>query len=449
MSVSDAQYEEWLADIDSVRVLLAELDYSGGTAYVATAPFISTPNDSDPNRVYDDILEEAVDATTRIDGLVSFGEVGLINDGELNPWIDRAWNGWPIRLYLGDPTWSRDDFRLWARGVNGGISTAQIGRLAFRMLDTSAGLDVEIDTGDLPNENGPIPLALGSVYNAPAFLLQPAPYEFKASFLPVLELTPKDNGNPIPHTDNLSNGSFEIPSGLVGTLTVDIEEQNNTPALVAQWVANEYGVVIDTIDLPDYTVGLYYKNRVSGRKILDDLCEGIGAYWYINRVGEMVIRQQTVPTEASAVILGDDIAQDQVRLTETQSPWRDYSLQYKQNHNTLTTVADTVNDTEAERLKRQWQEDRQRQSVDDYPLAESVTRPSVLQSQADAATEVARVLSIRSVRRDIWSIETFTPQVNEGDAVTVEVDLMAGKVGRVISIARSPTRGETSLEVWI
>jgi len=451
--MTDAQYQAWLTDLTVERILLAELVHAGGVEYVATAPYISRPGDSDPNRPYDDILTTAVDISTRIDGLISFGEVSLLDDGSVSDWVVRAWRGHPIRLYLGGPGWPRDDFRLLARGRNGGVTESRRGSLTFAMEDESSVLDEAIDTGDLPDDAGPVPLALGSVYNAPAYLLQPAPYAFKASYLPVNGLAPKDNGNPISHTANLSGGSFELSASIVGTLTVDIEEPHNTPQQVCEWVAGQYGISVSEISLPAYVIGLYYNSEVTGRQILDELCEGLGAYWYLNALGELVVRQHVEPSGTPDITLvSDEIVYDQIRLSETQPPWRGLTLRWGRNHSTLTTVAGTIEDNqpaEAARLRREWRESAASQSVTDYPLAERATRDSAIQSVGDAVTERDRLLMLRSVRREVWSIEAFLPPVHVGQTIVVEHPRLIGRVGRIIGVSRSPTRGATNLEVWL
>lgn len=447
--MNDTQYENWLADLSASRIVLAELHHSGGVEYVATAPFISRPTDQAPNRAYNDILVKAVDISTRIDGLVGFGEVELLDDGEVTHWVDYAWQGHPIRLLLGAPAWPLDDFRLIAKGRNGGISDARRGVLSFVMEDESSVLDERIDTGQLPDDAGPVPLALGSVFNAPAYLLTPDPYEFKASFLACAALTPKDNGNPVGHTDNLANGSFVLSSGLVGTLTVDIEEQHNTPAAVCQWVANHYGVPLGAIEMPSYTVGLYYNGEVTGRQILDELCEGLGAYWFLDALGRLEVRQHIEAVSAELTLVSDDIAYDQIRLAETQAPWRGLTLRFRRNYSPLSTVAGAVSDTQAARLRTEWRESRATQDVSDYPLAERSERNSVIQSATDAATERDRLLNLRSVRREVWAIEAFLAPARVGMPLAVDHPRLAGRVGRVTSESRSPTRGVNNLEVWV
>jgi len=446
------QYEAWLADLSAPRVVLCELDHAGGTENVSSHPYISKPTDSTPNRIYDDLLVEAVDIETRIDGLISFGEITLIDDGSITDWVDRAWQGHEIRLYLGGPDWSRDDFRLHAQGINGGITSARRGEITFEMIDQSAKLDEPIDTGSLPDDAGPVPLALGKVYNAPAFRSSTTTLEYTASYLAVTALTPKDIGNTVPHTDDLASGTFTLNNATNGELTVDIEEQHNTPALIAQWVASEYGITVGEIDMPAYTVGLYYSSEVTGRQILDDLCNGLGAYWYLDPLGQLVMRQHVVPIAADVTLYGDDIEDGQIELSETQAPWKSLNLRFGRNYAPLRTVAGVIEDnnaTEAARLKREWSESEASQTMTDYPLAEDVTRDSCISNSADAVTERDRLMAIRAVRRDVYSIDAFMPIVEVGQSSAVEHPRMAGRLGRIISVSRSPTRGITSLEVWV
>ncbi|RXE48696.1 hypothetical protein [Chromohalobacter israelensis] len=449
--MTDTDYEAWLADLSATRCVLCELDYAGGSEYVASRPFISRPTDSDPNRVYDDLLAEAVDIETRTDGLISFGEISLIDDGSLWRWVNRAWQGYPIRLYLGGPDWSRDDFRLHARGINNGITAARRGELAFEMIDQSAALDEPIDTGSLPDDAGPVPLALGRVYNAPLFRVSSTSLTYRASYLAAAALTPKDSGNPVPHSESLAGGTVTLDNAPGDALTVDIIEAHDTPAEIAQWVADRYGLTVGEIALPGYAVGLYYDAAVTGRQILDELCQGLGAYWYLDALGQLVMRQHVIPNTADVVISVDDIEDGQIGLVSTEPPWSSLTLQWGRNYAPLRSVAGVIEDgnaTEAARLKRTWSESVGTQSVTDHPLADDATRSSCIQTAADAATERDRLLGIRTMRADVWEIDAFLPPVHVGMSIEIDHPLTLGMIGRLVSVSRAPTRSVTTIQAW-
>ncbi|RTR01935.1 hypothetical protein [Halomonas nitroreducens] len=450
--MTDADYAAWLADHAAPRVVLCEMEHGAGTEFLASHPYISRPTDAVPNRVYDDLLAEAIDIETRADARLSFGEVRLVNDGALDAWLGYAWTGHAIRLYLGGPGWSRDDFRLHARGINQGISGARRGELVFSMVDQSARLDEPLDTGTLPLGGGPVPLALGSVYNAPAYRVSTTALTYRASYLAATALTPKELGNTVPHTDDLAGGAFTLDNAPGGALTVDIQQADDTPAEVVAWVAAQYGLTVAENGLSGYTVGLYYAGPVSGRQILDDLCRGQGGYWYLDALGQLVVRQHQVPTVAELTLAPDDVLFGSLELVETQQPWASLTLRWGRNAAPLREVAGTIeaNDaSEAERLKREWRESVATQALPDYPLAEEVTRASPLSVAADAATERDRLLALRAVRRDVWRLEAFLPEADVGQAIAVEVGALSGRLGRVIAVRRSPTRGITTLEVWV
>jgi len=451
--MTDAEYNDWLSDLAAPRVVLCELDYAGGTEYLANRPYISKPTDDPPNRIYDDLIAEAIDITTRIDGEIEFGEIQLINDGEITHWSTRAWEGHAIRLYLGGPGWPLADFRLHAQGINAGINTDRRGELSFDMVDQSALFDEPIDTGRLPDDAGPVPLALGTVYNAPAFRTSDGTqYEYKASYLPCVSLTPKEGGSTsLNVTTHPAEGRFVLDAPTSLDLTVDIAETHNTPALLAGWVADYYGITVGEIALPAYAAGLYYSSEVTGRQVLDDLCSGLGAYWYLNALGALVVRQHVIPATPEVVIDVDDIEYDRIAMVETQQPWRQLTLHWGRNYapvRTLAAIVETDTPTAAARLQREWSSSVATQPVDDHPQAEAITRDSCIQDETDAATERDRLLTLRCVRADVWEMDARFPPVFLGQGVEIDHPRTSGLIGLIISVSRSPTRSTTTLQVW-
>lgn len=451
MSISEGQYLAWLAKTNVTRMLLAELHHAEGIEYVATGPFMSLPSDTDPNRPYIACIKKAVDVTTRTDGNTTFGEVTLIGDQLAADWLDLKWPGHPIKLFLGAPDWARDDFRLLAQGRNGGIREGKRGALTLRMNDESSVLDEVIDTGQLPDDAGPVPLALGSVYNAPLTRIDTQTLTYRGSYLPVTSIAAKANGAMLTHSTDAAAGTVTL-NDQFGDITGDIEEPHNTPQKIVEWVAAHYDLAISDIDLPPYRVGLFYKGEVTGRQILNAVKEGLGAYWYLNEFNELVIRQDKAPVTADVTIVRDDIFYNKLTLSETEQPWRSLTLRWGRNYSPLSNVAATLDENspaEATRLRTEWRESYASQTVSGYPMAERITVDSIIQDEADAITERDRLLGEHSTQRNTWSIQARFPPVFAGQGAAVDHGRLQGKLGRLINVGRSPTKGVTNLGVRV
>jgi len=167
MAISDAQYEAWLADENQERCILVEAEYSGSnTEYISTFAFVSAPLDTPANIAYDEIIKAVPEIDSSIDGEVTIGKILVSNiDGVLDSWVTRAWRGWPLRVYLGDPVWDRDDFRLIVKGINGGISAPRQDEISFEIRDKRELLQEVVQT-NLMAGGEPKPLSLGTVFNA-------------------------------------------------------------------------------------------------------------------------------------------------------------------------------------------------------------------------------------------------------------------------------------------
>lgn len=118
--ITDVDYKAWLARDGEIRCVLVEIDcYSAGSAitrYLSNTHFDSRPSDSPANQGYEDILiavprfkssiGEALGGITTI----SIGEIDIDNaGGERDTWLNDAWDGRGVRMYLGSPAWAKAD----------------------------------------------------------------------------------------------------------------------------------------------------------------------------------------------------------------------------------------------------------------------------------------------------------------------------------------------------
>lgn len=451
--ITDAQYAAWLRHPNVDRVVLCELHHADGVEYVANKPYLSKPTDSAPNRIYDDLLAEANDIETRLDGQVSFGDITLIDSGELFGWFDRAWHGHDIRLYLGQGDWSLDDFRLLAVGRNNGITDATNGRLTFEMTDRSEDLEAVIETGELPDDAGPVPLLLGKVFNVPTHRVSTQTLRYRVSYLPLIAVQPRDNGVSVGHAKHLASGEFTLDNNTNGTITASAHEAHDTPSQVVSWVADHYGLEVAEVAMPEITVGLYFDVETSGSEILERLCSGLGGYWFLDRLGRLVVRQLAQPSGfTSEVITPDDMTYQGTTLETVDYPWRSLTYRWGENHATLSEVAGVVHDQDpnlAKRLQEPWRSLKTTLDQPRYPQALEEERDSVITERADAEEEARRLLALRSTRREIWGIDTFLPMLDVGQVVEVDHPRMRGRPALVTAVSLTPGQGRSRIEVWV
>lgn len=452
MAITDQQYQQWLSQPNQPRVVLAELEHSAGTEYVSSRPYISKPTDSDPNRIYDDLLQGELEISARLDSQLELGALDLVDDGSITHWVNRRWRGYAVVLKLGDPSWSLDDFRVIARQTNGGVIDARRGKLQLGIYDASAQLQQEIQRPELPNGQ-PVPLVLGQVFCAPATRISTSTLTYRVSWLPATSLVVRDgNGPVISHSADYASGQFVASAYSPRTLMCEVVEPHQTPAQIIQWVADQYSIPLTSgLSLPGYTLGLRYDGSVTGAQVLDDVCTAIGGHWQINALGELVVRVFELPgPEPDLVIDADDIEFGQIALTETQEPLKALTLNYARNHNPISEVAGSISATDAERLNSEWLAVSGSNPEGNYPLAPDQTLDTALQTQAHALTERNRRLQIKSLRHDVYRITVLRPglQNTVGQSVRVDHPRLTGRIGRVISSRSNPLRDKTELEIW-
>jgi hypothetical protein len=123
MPISLATYNAWVADPDAERIILMRLKAWTGAAessfYISSAPFASSPDDADPDKVFNPVLDSSLTVKYAIpffeEGQTEsgFGEINIDNtDHSLDAWIDYDFGGRELLILWGDPAWTLDDFMV-------------------------------------------------------------------------------------------------------------------------------------------------------------------------------------------------------------------------------------------------------------------------------------------------------------------------------------------------
>src|SRR5688500_7315631 len=146
MPISDAEFDAWLKADDKRRVLLIEAKaYSGGaevTRYLSDKGFVSEPTDTPADTVYDDVVTEVPYFTSRIaevftgSSQAAWGDVRITNEnGDRSDWLDDAWDGREVAIYIGDGEWEKADFRTILNGFSADLVAPGRSSLALRIRD--------------------------------------------------------------------------------------------------------------------------------------------------------------------------------------------------------------------------------------------------------------------------------------------------------------------------
>lgn len=467
--MTDEDYQAWLQESQASRVLLVEMEHSAGTVYLATTDFISLPDDTDPNRIYDDALVSAVDIPSRIDSHLNIGDIKVIDDGtEVFENAGWYWStllcmGYAIRLYLGGADWSRDDFRLVAKVVNGGIRSSKRGIATFQVIDSRAEFSQPLHTAHLTSGK-PEPITLGLPFNVkPALKTDASSPVYKLNSGAITSSSVRVNGiSETPSATDYPIGELTLTARPNGNLTIDPVETNDTAKKMVEWVCARYGLTTDISSLnalPTYELGLYYSTETQAKRVLDDIALSVGGYWRFNLNNQVQMLQILEPDpNEDLIIQQDDIVENGVNLERVEQPCKKVTINYKRNFSVVDrdSVSALVasNPTLAKEMTEQWQQVTVENVVTNHPLAQDKIINTYITNSVDAAIEANRQAMLRGVRREIWSVECFVAPalVLVGETVKVTYDKFGfenGRNGLVISVEKTLTNNRIRLLIWL
>lgn len=491
MSISDAQYAAWLASDNQHRVILCEAQcYSGAavvTRYMATRPFVSTPTDTPANQAYDDLITSIPTFTRRMSEALegqttqSWGDIELINtDGALDSWLDDGWDGRSLKLYLGDPSWPKADFRLILNGVSADITARDQKTLAIKARDKTFALNVPIQTnliaGTTANKDKPVPLLFGECYNIEPPLIDAALHKYQYHDGAAFGVsTVYDNGVSVGFTDTPGSGTFVLTASPAGQITCDAKGAKpggtylSAVADILQHIVTTHSAIVSgDLDSASFTamntaapqtVGLYIKERQNIIPALDDLVKSVGGFWGFSRAGLLQLGVLIAPAGAPALSIDADMVVERgISVKRRDLPLAQYTLGWKRNWTVQKSgLAGSVTEARKAELADDYQSITKTNAsvLTKYLLADKPDRiGTLLVVSGDADTEAQRRVTLRNVVRKVFELDTFTApfQVELGQVVQIthpRFGMGAGVLGVVVGFDEEPTLNRLKLEVWL
>lgn len=275
MAISDAQYTAWLKSQSAVRCILVEVDVKTGgsviTRYLSNQGYVTGSSDSPANTSYSPRIVGGIQISRKIniDGNVSmsFGDIELNNtDGSLDSWVDDYWANRSLRIYLGDVSWARSDFRQVMGGITTGIDTRRRDRINIKLSDKLQRLNNPVSEvklgGSTSRADDLVPLLFGECHNIEPLLVDPAVFEYQVHNGPiegVFEV--RDNGIPVPYSSTPATGKFRLDNAPSGTVTCSAQGYAPTQNFLQRsqefdnvyWTKSNSSIVANGATAPDGT----------------------------------------------------------------------------------------------------------------------------------------------------------------------------------------------------
>lgn len=489
MAISDAQYAAWLKADNQTRVLLVEAEaYSGGstvTRYMATHGFVTTPTDSPASTAYEDIVLEVPQIRSQMAealrgrSLVSYGDIDIDNSsGARDSWLTEAWDGRPVRLYVGDPSWSKADFRLVFSGTVEDIQARDSATLTLRIRDRQRLLDVPACTtligGTDSTKDARRPICYGEVKNIRPVLIDSATrkYAVHDGQIQAVDAVYVDGASTASYTADLSAGTITLTAALTGALTADVRGSKtggvyvSTAADIAQRLVTERTTLtsgdIDSASISalntaiSATMGLYVaQDNATVLQALDTLLLGIGGYYAVGRDGKLTVGQFAAPSGAAVLTLdADDVEENSVELVRRILPSKSVRLGYARFWDVSNNGATSLTEAQRERLQQPYLVAKATNTLVGHILAvDEDLQPTCLLSGAAASTEASRQASLWGQLRYVYRLAGFTAaqQVKLGDVIALNLGrfgLSGATLARVVGLRESLTGGRIELEVF-
>ena len=489
MAISDAEYKTWLANPEEDRLMLAEVkaysEASEVTRYLGSRFYHTGAADSPANTTYLGRLVGSPAFTVAMSeafggrSFISIGSIEIDNsDGELDSWITDAWDGRDATIKIGDPAWEISDFRTILTGLVDRLAIQDDLTLELTLRDRQRQLDVPIQTtliGSGPNEDSPIPLCYGEVFNITPVLINDTTHEYQVhegQIEDVVAVYEDGVATSLTVTEDLSNGKFTLSAAPSGALTCDIKGHDPSgvyktkPGDVLREIVCR--VLTDPGDLDttafttmntdaDYTIGIYISAR---ENLLDVVDQILPAAWYygFDRAGLFTLAVLKDPSAGSSVLTIDDLeTHGDLGITKADVPsWRT-RVGYKKCWSTNTSPASTATESHSAWLLNEFSliEKSEDASIKTTHLLaqDPDLYPSMIAGSANATTEAARLQTLFGTQRYTYTVSAYVApyQVEIGDVVTItddRFDLGAGVDCRVTGLTEFFIDNRIELELW-
>lgn len=496
------QLKNWLKTPNHIRRILVEVsgvyNPSGGstaTYYFSNGAYTSSPSDTPANTSYLPYIIGGVSFAENfsIDGSfsVSYGDIELLNyDGKNDNYLNLIWTKKEINIYLGDPSWSKSDFKLIFKGMVADLISRDRSVLNLVLTDKLQALGTSISEATFTtNETTTpelIPLTFGECFNVTPKLVNKTTLEYQVHtglIEDIIEV--RDNGLPVEITKDLTNGKFRLNQSSYGQITCSVQGDKgsgtyyNTIAQLIKRIVTGFGPTANRLSASDLSstftnfdsttsreIGIYISDRQNILEICNQIANSantklmftVGPLANDSDVGKLQLIKLQTPISGGYEITGSDIEENSINIIDKTQPKAAIKLAFCKNW--TVQASGLANGIPAEHLdfyKYEWiyNTDNTDGTVKTtYSLTSEVAQEdTLLITSTSALAEANQRLNLFKQSRITYTMtgypHLFDLQLGDFVSLTNRRFNLSNTPGIVVSIARDWLRGRVDIGVLV
>lgn len=487
--MTDAQFTAWVASSDALRCVLVEATARVAGVetvhYLASRHYITGPADTPASTAYLPVVGGSVSITEQLPvsggASMGFGDIEIVNAGDLDGWLGYVWSNRPIKVYFGDARWPRADFRLVFDGTIDDLGSRARNTLNLKARDKLQRLNTPMTSnklgGSTANKERLRPLCFGECHNIEPLLIDPATLTYQIHDGPIEAIIEvRDNGVPVAFTPSLAAGIFTLAANPAGVITCSAQGSKaggtyrNTIAALVQHIVTSYGKPADRftagdLDAANFSafatanpqpVGLYLAERTNVLDACAQLAGSVGAQLVMSRQGTLRLLRIALPAAGTPTAIGpEQMELHTLRIASRPAVQAAVKLAYCRNYTPQTGLQTGIPEAHKKLFADEWLT----ASASDSAVAtayrldvELDPAQTALLVESDAQAEAARRLALWSQQRTVFGYtglpELLTAELGAAQTLTnPRFGLQAGTTGQIVALSADWMRGRVNVEV--
>jgi hypothetical protein len=492
MSLSDAQFLAWLKSGSRRGAVLVEAVASVGgvetTHYLSNTGYTTSAADTPASTGYTDgkiVGGAKIIERLSLDGTgagMSFGDIEIDNEqGDLDPWLGSTyiWANRSVKMYVGDVTWPRADFRLVFDGVAADLASRNRNVLNLVMREKLQRLNTAVTEtklgGSSANADRLLPIVLGEVHNLEPLLADKATLKYQVhdgAMEDVIEV--RDNGVVVSATETLASGYFSLSASPAGVVTCSAQGAKlsgtyvNTVAKLVELLATTYGADpftgsdLDTANLSAFNtanpqpVGRPLTERENVLAVCQELAASVGAQVITTAAGLLQLVKIDLAGTSPTAVGAAQMDEKSLRIVSRLPVQAAVKLGYCRNWTVQKNLQTGIPPEHADLYGQEWLTSTASDSTvaTDYKLMQEPVQQvdTLLLVKTDADTEAARRLALWKTPRRVFGYvggaELMLETLGGYQTITHNrFNLSGGVDGQIVAIERDWLNASVAFEV--